>query len=360
MMKSTKKPHPTNQRAMHPEENGFSILEILVVVVLLSVVSSAGLIGIARARATMRLSGAAREYASYIEKARVHSVRHHADSVSQAASVVISADRTQYVVTLDFNGDGVMDSRTIPLPAGVSFQTTEAIAFDWRGRTWNTVGGVTSSHAQVSITLSNGRDSVSVDVTGSGDVTIDSRVFDDAVPTVTLNVGDLSATSTPAPTPVPTPSPGASPSVSPTPQPSPTASPTPTTSPTPTPTPIQLPTPTPTPTATPTPTPTPVPTPTPTPTPTPLPCVITAQPTVLTLAQNGTATIQVGNSSSISINVTGTSSKPSDLQVTPSSAQTIPAAGNVNFTIKSKKSAGVYTVTFSAGCGQVVVPVTVL
>src|SRR4029078_9730127 len=125
-------------------ERGITIIQLVVVFLLVGIVASFGLIGMTRARASMRLSGAAREYAAYIEKARVHSVRRHADTLDQAASVAINDNRTSYVATLDFDGNGTMDTRTIQLPSGISFQTVEAIAFDWRGRTWNTISGVTS------------------------------------------------------------------------------------------------------------------------------------------------------------------------------------------------------------------------
>ncbi len=99
--------------------------------------------GITRARASVRLSGAAREYASYIEKARVFSIRSHADDAAERATIAINDDQSSYDVTMDLDGDGDMDTRTITLPNGVTFDTVETIAFDWRGRTWNTVGGIT-------------------------------------------------------------------------------------------------------------------------------------------------------------------------------------------------------------------------
>ena len=63
--------------------------------------------------------------------------------------------KTSYIVTMDLDGDGDLDTKTIPLPDGVEFDTVETIAFDWRGRTWNTVGALTMSNAQVSIRLKN-------------------------------------------------------------------------------------------------------------------------------------------------------------------------------------------------------------
>lgn len=339
------------------KRNGFSIVEIMIMGTIISIVTAFGLIGITRARASVRLSGAAREYATYIEKARMHSIRSHADDADERASVAISAAKTSYDVTMDLDGDGGMDTRTIALPDDVSFETVETIGFDWRGRTWNTVDGVTTANAQVSIRLVNGTDSVSVDITGSGDITIDSRVFDDSVPNVTLRVGDLASGATPEPTP------------------SAEATPTPTPEdglPVPTPTPPILdgviPVPTPTPVSDngngngnqPSPTPTPTPTPVASPTPTPVPCTITTDKSTLVLGMEGTATIKVSHDGSAGISITGISSKPSDLQVTPGGAQTVGAGTSATFTIKSKRSIGVYNVTFSSGCGSKVVPVVVL
>lgn len=331
---------------------GFSAIELLITATILTIVTGLGLMGITRARATIRLSGAAREYASYVEKARLFSIRHHADDANERARVAIRDDRLSYDVTMDLNGDGSLDTKNIPLPEGVSFGTVETIAFDWRGRTWNTVNGMTTANAQVSIRLRNSSGSISIDVTGSGDITIDSQVFDDSVPNVTLNVADLSAGPTPTPVSGPTPAP--------------TPTPTPSQLPIPTPTVpilgdiIPLPTPTPTPTPASTPTPTPTPTPAPTPTPTPVtPCVITADKATVLLNLDGTTTIKIGHDGSASLSISGSSSKPSDVQVTPGGAQIVAPEGLAIFTIKSKKSIGVYYVTFSSGCGEKVVPVIV-
>jgi len=179
--------------------SGYSTIELLITAAILTTITAFGVMGISHAKGSIRLSGAAREYASYIEKARTFSIRSHADDASERASITINDDKTSYTVTMDLDGDGDMDTRTIPLPDGVEFVTVETIAFDWRGRTWNTVGATTMSNAQVSITLKNSTGSVLVDVTGSGDVTIDSKVFDDAVPSVNLNVTDLTASASATP-----------------------------------------------------------------------------------------------------------------------------------------------------------------
>lgn len=344
---------------------GFSVIELVATAAVLAIVTTIGVLGISKARANVRLSGSAREFASYVEKARIFSIRRHADDAGERASVVINADQASYDVTMDLDGDGGNDTRTINLPSGITFETVEAISFDWRGRTMSTVAGVTTGNAQVSIRLLSSDDSISIDVTGSGDITVDSQVFDDSVPTVSLNVGDLSAGSTGAGT--------TSPSTS-EPTPSPTATPIlpDITDQVPTPTPVidiggglPVATPTPAATATPTPvsTPTPVATPAATPnvTPTPtVPCTINTDKITVIMGSNGTATIKVSHTSTTSVTITASSSKASALQVTPGGAQSVGAGGATTFTLKSKGTIGVYSVTFTAGCVTKTVPVTVL
>jgi hypothetical protein len=76
--------------------------------------------------------------------------------------------------------------------------------------------------------------------------------------------------------------------------------------------------------------------------------------------QDGTATIKVSVTSNANVSITGSSSKPSDLQVTPGGAQTLGSGSFTNFTIKAKRSIGAYRVTFSSSCDTKVVPVTVI
>jgi hypothetical protein len=306
----------------------------------------------------VRLSGAAREYASYIEKARILSIRRHADNADQRATVSINDDKSSYDVTMDLDGDGGMDTRTISLPSGITFQTVESISFDWRGRTWNTASGVTTPNAQVSIRMSSDDDSISIDVTGSGDITIDSQVFDDSVPNVSLKVGDLAAGATPVPTPdesgssspTPTPDPSGSGGAAPTPTPIPVDGVD--TTPTPSPSPVA--------TATPTPSSSPRSNPNASPTPTPVPCTITADPEMLIMHLESTSTIQVSHGSTSSVSISASSSKASELQVTPGGSQTVGAGSTTSFTVKSKKTIGTYSITFSAGCGTKTVQVVII
>jgi Tfp pilus assembly protein FimT len=350
--------HTPKANSSRRSRGGFTTVELLVMATILTVITAFGFLGITKARASVRLSGAAREYASYIEKARIYSIRSHADNAAEQATIAINDDRASYDVTMDLDGDGALNTRTITLPAGITFETIESISFDWRGRTVSTVGGVTTPNAQVSIRLQNSDDSISIDVTGSGDVTIDSQVFDDSVPNVNLHVGDLTAGATP----VPTPTPDIDPSANPTPTPIVPIDPADVV---PSPTPILgdggLPSATPTPSPAATPAPTPRATPSPAATPTPVvPCTINVDKVTVIMGKQATATIKVSHTSDSSVSITATSSKASELQVTPTNSQTVAAGGSASFTLKSKKTLGTYSVTFSAGCGSKTVPVIVL
>ena len=335
---------------------GFSIVELLVTAVVITVITGAGVMGITRARASVRISGAAREYGAYVEKARIQSIRSHADDATERASVAINDDRTSYTVTIDLNGDGILETKTVPLPDGVTFDDVETISFDWRGRTWHTFGGNTEPNAQVSIRLVGTYETVSIDVTGSGDITINSAVFDDEVPNVALKVGDLAS----GPTPTPTPGTEAE---TPTPTPNPVATPDNTANPDPTPHPTPdlgdtIPVPTPTPAGRPTATPTPTPAATPTPTPAPSVCTLTVDRVLVLLGSNGSTKIKVSHDASVALTVSGTSSDSTNLQVSPSSLS-VAAGSSGEFQIKAKKSLSTYTATFSTSCGTKAVSVVV-
>jgi type II secretory pathway pseudopilin PulG len=120
--------------------SGFSVLELLIVGVMVSVVVGFAITQIARAKQNMTRGNAVRELTSYIEKARLDSVRRHATTSAQMGQVVI-INANFYSVTVDVNGDGVVDApRVISMPAGThltiqngSFPRT--IMFNWRGRT---------------------------------------------------------------------------------------------------------------------------------------------------------------------------------------------------------------------------------
>jgi hypothetical protein len=246
-----------------------------------------------------------------------------------------------YSVTMDFNAAGSVTTQTFPLESNVTFITSlQTITFDWRGRIVD----------EMSVGFGNESGTANVNITGSGDVTIDSEIFHDAsIPQVTYNTnvsGDVIPDILPSPSPTSTS--GATPSPSPT--VSPVSDPNATPTPTPTPTPHPGNNPTPTPTPTPTPQATPTPSPSPGGTPTPSLCSIVATPGSLTIMQNGSGNIVVAlNNFSGTATIKATSSNSGQIQVSPLSKK-VTGSALATFTVTVKRASG--SVTFSSSCGS--------
>src|SRR5712691_6055039 len=95
---------------------GFSVLELLIVVAMVSVISGFALMQIVRARQNMARANAAQQLAAYLEKARLDSVRRHATTSANMAQVSI-VNAAFYTVTVDSDGNGTLDApRVVSLP----------------------------------------------------------------------------------------------------------------------------------------------------------------------------------------------------------------------------------------------------
>ena len=337
-----------DRRKKRRNQAGFSMMQMLIVFGVVSVVSGLAFLGITEARQRIRLTNSSRLLASYVEKARVDSVRRHPMSAIDMAGVEV-LNGTTYRVKMDFDGNGSVETRDITLDEGVVFATDPiALVFDWRGR----LVDLPLTEIKVSIAMQWGddpNDQRIVDVTRSGDVTIDSDVYLDDVPNVNVNVGGLTGidsgstvngNNNPHPSPTPTA------------EPTPDIQPTPNAEPTPTP-PIGV---DPTPTATPTPTPSPSPaasvspTPNGNPSPTPTPCTVqvTTSPSPLSFSKHGGGTI------GFSVNPSGVvtfTSGPSNLGVSGS--------GNTFSVTSLNNTRGNFTLVFNTPCGSQNVSVTV-
>jgi Tfp pilus assembly protein FimT len=340
---------PRNRESSHAgrsRNNGFTLLQVIVVLAVGMILSAAAVMSIRAGRPGLQLANSAHQFAGYMERARADSVRRRATSGNESGIQILNT--TTYRVTMGFGGSDTLTSRDFPLEGDVVFTTNlTTVKFDWRGRP--TTGG------EITFAFQNSAGTTQVDVTGSGDVTVGSEIFQDAaVPNVNLNSnvsGDVApdppnpnSTPTPEPTATPTPTPGTQ---------DPTPTPTPgTTDPTPTPTPGPTdPPPTPTPRPTATPSPTPLPSPSPSPIATPTPCVPAVSPSSISVRK-------AGGSSSVTVNLGGGSGAisaagPTNLTISPDSA-TIATSGSAAFTITSNNNTrGDFTVTFTTPCGQV-------
>jgi prepilin-type N-terminal cleavage/methylation domain-containing protein len=124
---------------------GFTVIELLIVLTIISVLTGFALMQITRARQVMIRENAARQFAGYLEKARVDSLRRHAMTSTQMAQVSI-INATFYTVTIDANGDGALDAPQVVSLAPDGLQLNgpfpRTIYFNWRGRTVDAAGNV--------------------------------------------------------------------------------------------------------------------------------------------------------------------------------------------------------------------------
>ncbi len=159
-----------NRRSL---ERGFTILQLVITVGVIGIVSTFALISVARARDNIRLQGSVRQLAGYLEKARLDAVRRH------ATSSVAFTSTTTYSVTMDFDGTGVVGTRSYSFDGGISVISTPlpSISFNWRGRT----SACTQTFAMQNLS----GDQSWVDVSDAGDVTVNSDV--DVLPTVSYS-----------------------------------------------------------------------------------------------------------------------------------------------------------------------------
>ena len=126
---------------------GFSVVELLVVLLVIAIVTAVGLIGFQKSSRSFNLAGATRNLSGYLEKARIDSVRRHG-----GASVDINST-SSYTANIDFSGMGAATALTVNLPTGTTLSytlppattsidpssTPITITYDWHGRTANTV-----------------------------------------------------------------------------------------------------------------------------------------------------------------------------------------------------------------------------
>lgn len=320
-------------------DRGFTTIQMLITIALITIVSAFALFAIDSARASVRLNGSTREFAGYLEKARSNAIRRN------STSVVTIVDQTSYSVTMDFDGDGTVETRTISLQSGVTFpagQVGITAIFDWRGRIPNEIRFELDSE---------GLPSSSINLSGSGDVTIGSEIFEDGdIAAVTLNSDPSTVVSTsPGSDPSETASPSPTESTSPEEEDSPPTDDDPETPPSDDPPSDDPP---PDPDDDPTTSPSPSPDSSPSSSPTPPACVLSA-PSTLSLPRGGSpktfSVVTITNANSTVI----TATKSGDITSVSPASTTVSGNGTISYTIRypgGPDKSG--TVTVSSSCGS--------
>lgn len=178
-------------RQQFNDVRGFSVLELLIVITMIAVVTAFALMRVVESQRAMRLSDSAREFTAYLEKARIDSIRRHAQTAAEMARITIN-NPTSYTVTIDLEGSGTPRSRTINLPQpGITFNLPSfpaIIQFNWRGRTVDAVTGLNVINPAPFNMIDASGHTATINVTGSGDPSVNSNINVSPVSTSAVSV----------------------------------------------------------------------------------------------------------------------------------------------------------------------------
>jgi type II secretory pathway pseudopilin PulG len=151
-------------------EAGMGMIDLMIAACVMGVVTCFAVVNITSARAGMRLSTSAQVLSAYMDKARLAAIRCHCSTTVQISST------TGYTVTGPLKS-GTTETLDLSLEPGVAFSgitTPLTITFDWRGRPDN----------DYHLTLGNTQGTRKVDLSGGGDVKIDSTADYTYAPTI--------------------------------------------------------------------------------------------------------------------------------------------------------------------------------
>jgi Tfp pilus assembly protein FimT len=183
-------------------ESGFGLPELLIAFAIIAAISAVAVINFKSARASLRVQNSVRQLASYMEKARIDAVRRH------TTTTVTFTSPSSYTVNMDFLNNGAPIDRNFNFESGVQIaNNTELpkVTFNWRGRT---VTPGASCVTTFSVKSDTSADALNVDVSGSGDVTLENQqptlpnvAYNNTIPasvrTVTVVSGTDAVDSTP-------------------------------------------------------------------------------------------------------------------------------------------------------------------
>jgi type II secretory pathway pseudopilin PulG len=157
-----------NSSANSNRDAGFSVLDLLIAVVILGIIVTYILGQISTIQKPLARTNAAQRLTMYIQNARSDSIRRHANEMNRMAQITVF-DAHSYNVSLDTNGDGVLDP---PVFVDLKEQNIRIdgpfprmYMFDAQGRT---VDASRNPPPVGSITLFNGSGKSVINVTNLG------------------------------------------------------------------------------------------------------------------------------------------------------------------------------------------------
>lgn len=143
---------------------GFSVIDLMIVVVILGIIGTYVLGQISTIQKPLARNNAAQRLTMYVKSARSDSMRRHANEMDRMAQITVF-DAYSYNVSLDANGDGVLDT---PVFVDLKEQKVKIdgpfprmYMFDAQGRT---VDAARHPIVSGSITLFNGSGKSVIDV----------------------------------------------------------------------------------------------------------------------------------------------------------------------------------------------------
>jgi type II secretory pathway pseudopilin PulG len=157
-----------NSPARSSRDAGFSVLDLLIVVVILGIIVSYLLGQISTIQKPLARTNAAQRLTMYVQNARSDSIRRHANEMTRMAQITVF-DAHSYNVSLDANGDGVLDPPVIvdlkDQKIKIDGPFPRMYMFDAQGRT---VDAARNPILSGSITLFNGSGKSVINVANPG------------------------------------------------------------------------------------------------------------------------------------------------------------------------------------------------
>jgi prepilin-type N-terminal cleavage/methylation domain-containing protein len=89
-------------------QNGFSIIEMLIVFVILAILTTFAVMQLGRSKVDLQRQRIAREFKVYLERARFDSVKRRAVDVNEMSRITLN-NPSSFTATIDFNGNGKID-----------------------------------------------------------------------------------------------------------------------------------------------------------------------------------------------------------------------------------------------------------